>query len=150
MRVPTPLPPLVTLGGIALSDPEKAEALADTLKSQFQPVNDPSDLAVIEKVDEALQAYSYAPASEPKLTDSVEVQDAIRGLKVGKAPGHNGLPNRSVKRLPQWAKCLLVALFNAALLAQYFQTLWKHAPSFLSLSPGRTRHHPRRIGVLVC
>ena len=40
MRVPTPSPPLVTTGGIALSDSEKAEALADSLESQFQPVTD--------------------------------------------------------------------------------------------------------------
>jgi hypothetical protein len=91
MKVPTPSPPVVTPGGIALSDPEKAEALADSLESQFQPVNDPSDPTIIEKVDEALQAYSYAPASDPKLTNTMKVQHAIRGLKVGKAPGRNGL-----------------------------------------------------------
>jgi hypothetical protein len=92
---------LVTPGGTALSDSEKAEALADSLDAQFPPANDSSDLAVIEKVTEALQAYSYAPASEPKLTNPKEVQDAIRGLKVGKAPGPNGLPNRALKHLPQ-------------------------------------------------
>jgi hypothetical protein len=34
--------PLVTPGEIALSDSEKAEALADNLEAQFQPVTDPS------------------------------------------------------------------------------------------------------------
>ena len=58
MRVPTPSPPLVTQGGLALSDTEKAEALADSLEAQFQPVNDPSDQAVIDMVGDALQAYS--------------------------------------------------------------------------------------------
>jgi mevalonate kinase len=48
MRVTTPTPPP---GGIALSDSEKAEALADSLEAQFQPVADPSDTAVIETVD---------------------------------------------------------------------------------------------------
>jgi hypothetical protein len=71
MRIPTPSPPLFTPGGTALSDPEK-EVLTDSLESQFQPVNDPSDPAVIEKVAEGLQAYSYAPASEPKLTNPME------------------------------------------------------------------------------
>jgi hypothetical protein len=94
MRIPTPSPPLVTRGGNALSDTEKAEALADSLESQIQPVKDPSVPAVIEKATEALQAYSYAPASEPKLTKRMEVQDANRGLKVSKTPGPNGLPNR--------------------------------------------------------
>jgi hypothetical protein len=89
-------PPLDTSGGTALSDPEKAEALADSLESQFQPVNDPSDPAVIDKVTEALQACSYAPANESMFTYPMEVQDAIRGLKYGKAPGSNGLPNRAL------------------------------------------------------
>ena len=65
MRVPTPSPPLVTQGGLALSVSEKAEALADSLEAQFQPINYPSDPAVIEMVGEALLAYSYEPASEP-------------------------------------------------------------------------------------
>jgi hypothetical protein len=34
--------PLVILGGIALSDSEKVEALADSLETHFQPVPDPS------------------------------------------------------------------------------------------------------------
>jgi hypothetical protein len=73
MRIPIPSPPLVIPGGTAVSDSEKAEALADNLESQFQPVNDPSDPAVIEKVTEALQAHYYAPASETDLTNTMEV-----------------------------------------------------------------------------
>jgi hypothetical protein len=48
MQVPTPSPPLLVPGGLALSDSEEAEALADSVEAQFQPVNDPSDPAVIE------------------------------------------------------------------------------------------------------
>jgi hypothetical protein len=142
MRVPTPSPPVVTPGGSALSDPEKTKALADSLESQFQPVNDPSDPAVIEKVAEALQAYSYAPASEPNLTNPMGVQDAIRGPKVGKASGPNGLPNRALKHLPQRTICLLVALCNAALLVQCFQTVWKHARVISILKPGKDQSLP--------
>jgi hypothetical protein len=43
-------------GGITLSDSEKAEALADRLETQFQPVTDPSVPAVIEMVDVALRS----------------------------------------------------------------------------------------------
>ena len=66
MRVPTPSPPLVTPGGLALSDSEKAEALADNLEAQLQPVTDPSVPAVIEMVDVALMSYFIRPASEPE------------------------------------------------------------------------------------
>jgi hypothetical protein len=87
MRIPTPSPILLVPGGLAFSYSEKAEALADSLEAQFQPVKDPSSPAAIEAVDEAMHAYEYAPASEPKLTSPSEVQEAIKGIKAGKAPG---------------------------------------------------------------
>jgi hypothetical protein len=49
--------PLGTPGGIAVSDSEKAEALADALETQFQPVADPLVPAVIEMVEAALGSY---------------------------------------------------------------------------------------------
>jgi len=101
--------------GIALSGSEKAEALAESPEAQFQPVNEPPVPAVIEVVDEVMRAYSFAPASEPKLTDTPEVQDAIRGLKVGKAPGPNCIPSRALKHIPLRVLSILVMLFNAIL-----------------------------------
>jgi hypothetical protein len=47
VRVPTPSPPLVTPGGIALSDSEKAEDIAESLEIQFRPVADTSVTAVL-------------------------------------------------------------------------------------------------------
>jgi hypothetical protein len=137
MRLKTPSPTLVTQGGLPLQDSEKAETLAHRLEAQFQPVNDSSDLVVVEMVDEALQAYSYAPASEPKLKNPAEVKDDIRGVKVGKALGPNGIPNRALKNLPHRAVSLLAAIFNAALLAQYFPSVWKHDHIVSILKPGK-------------
>jgi hypothetical protein len=99
----------------------------DTLETYFQPVADPSVPAVIQMVDVALKSYFQAPAREPKLTNPGEVHEAIRGLKVDKAPGPNGIPNRALKPLPQRAVSLLVQIFNAILLTHYFPSLWKHA-----------------------
>jgi len=73
MRFSTPSLPLVTRSGIALSNSEKAEALADSSGAQFQPVTVPSASAVIEIVDVALESYLQTPASEPKLTNPDEV-----------------------------------------------------------------------------
>jgi len=56
MRIPTPSLPLVTPGVQALSDSEKAEALADSLEAQCLPVNDPSVPADIEEFNEAMRA----------------------------------------------------------------------------------------------
>jgi hypothetical protein len=104
--------PLVTPGGTALSDSEKAEALADILETQFQPVTDPLAPAVIEMVDVVLRSYFMSPASEPKKTNPDEVQEVIRGLKISKAPGPNGIPNTVLKQLPQRAVSLLAQIFK--------------------------------------
>jgi len=88
-------------------------------------------------VDVALSSYFQTPPSEPKLTNSDEVLEAIRGLKVGKAPGPNGIPNRALKHLPQRAVSLLVRIFNAILLTHHFPSFWKHARVTSMLKPGK-------------
>ena len=117
---PYSISPLVTPGGNVLSDSEKAKALTDSLETQFQPVIDPSAPTAIELDDVALRSYFLTHASEPTLTNPDEIQDAIRGLKVNKAPGRNGIPNRALKYLPQRSVSLLVQIFNAALLTLHF------------------------------
>ena len=99
------------------------------MEAQFEPVNDLSVPAVIEEDNEAMRAYSFAPASEPKLTNPTEVQDAIRGLIVGKAPGPDGIPNRALTHLPLSAVSLLV-VFSAIFQTQYYPAAWKHARVF--------------------
>jgi len=129
--------PLFIPGVLALSDPEKAEALADNLETQFQPVTDPSFPAVIETVEVALRYYFLSPASEPQLTTPDEVHEAIRGLKVSKAPGPNVLPNRVLKHLPKRAVSLLSRIFHAVLRTQNIPPTWKHARVMSILKPGK-------------
>jgi hypothetical protein len=100
-------------------------------------VTDPSVPAVIETVDVGLRSYFMAPHNEHKLTNPVEVQKAIRGLKVSKAPDPNGIPNRDLKHLPQRAVSLLVLIFNVILFTHHLLTAWKHAPVISILKPGK-------------
>jgi hypothetical protein len=88
-------------------------------------------------VDEALRAYSYAPENKPEFTNPAEIQDAIRGLKFGKGPGPNGIPNRALKHLPQGDVFFLVKVFNTILLMQYFPCVWKHDRVISILKPGK-------------
>jgi hypothetical protein len=141
-RVLTPSSPLVTPGGIALSDSEKAEALAVNLETLFQPVTDPSVRAVIQAVNVGLRSYFMALPSEPQLTNPEEIQKAIRGLKDSKAPVPNGIPNRAVMHLPQRTVNLLVLIFNAILLTHQFPTSWEHARVTSILKPGRNQALP--------
>ena len=78
--------------------------------------------AGIEMVDVVLRSYFQTPASEPKLTNPDEVHKDIMGLKVGKAPGPNGITQRALKHLPQRAVSLLVRIFNA-ILTHHFPSL---------------------------
>ena len=137
IRVPTPSPPLVTPGGIALSDSEKGEALADNVEAQFQLVTDPSVPAVIEKVDVALSSYLLSPASEPQLTTHDEVHKVIRGLKASKSPGSNSIANRALKHPPKRTVSLLAHIFNVVLRTHHVPQTWKHARVISILKSGK-------------
>jgi hypothetical protein len=69
-------------------------------------------------------------------------KEAIRGLKVGKAPGPNGIPNRAMKHLPMRAVLLLVQIFNAVLRTHHFPPAWKHARVIYILKPGKDPAQP--------
>jgi hypothetical protein len=93
---PHPISPLVTPRRDALSEYEKAEALADNLKARFQAVKDSSVSAIIETVDMATRSYFLSPARETKLTNPNDIHEAISGLKVSKADGPNGIPKTAL------------------------------------------------------
>jgi hypothetical protein len=59
------------------------------------------------------------PANEPEFTNPKEVQDAIRSLKVAKAPDPDGIPNRALKHFPLSVVSLLDVLFNVIFRSQY-------------------------------
>ncbi len=93
-------------------------------------------------VNVELESYLQTPAREPTLTNPVDVQDAIRGLKVGKAPGPNVIPNRALKHLPTRAVLLLVQLYNAIQGTHHFPTAWKHAWVISILKPEKDPAQP--------
>jgi hypothetical protein len=75
----------------------------------------------------ALRFYFMVTAGEPKLTNREAVKEAMRGLKLSKAPGPNSIPNRAMKHLTQQAVSLLVLIFKAIFFTHHFPTAWKHA-----------------------
>jgi len=78
-----------------------------------------------------------APASVTKLTNTDGVQEAIRGLRFGKASGPNDVPNRAFKHLTQRVISLLVLIFNAILFTHHFPIAWKHARVISIFKPGK-------------
>lgn len=120
---------MVTWRELLSRTPRKPKNL-QSLEAQFQLVNEPSVPTFIEVVDEVMRAYLFAPVSEPKLTNTPEIQDAIWGLKVGKAAGPNDILSMALKHIPLNVVSLLVMLFNAILQMQYFPPAWKHFHDF--------------------
>jgi hypothetical protein len=54
-----------------------------------------------------MRAYLFAPSSKLKVTDTTEVQDAVQGLKVRKAPDPIGIPSSTLKHIPLGVVSLL-------------------------------------------
>jgi hypothetical protein len=71
------------------------------------------------------------------LTGPEEVHEAIKGLKLSKAPGHNSIPKRALKHPPKHAVYLFVLIFNAVLRTHHFPPVWKHARVTSVLKPGK-------------
>jgi len=90
----------------------------------------------------ALNSYLQTPASEPKMTNPDEFREAIRCLKVGKAPGPNGVPNRALNHLRTRAVLLLVQIVNTILRTHHIPPVWKHARVISILKPGKDPTQP--------
>ena len=69
-------------------------------------------------MDVALRSYVLSPVSEPQMTTPDEVHEAIKGIKLSKFPGPNGIPNRALKHLPKRAVSFLARILNAELRTQ--------------------------------
>ena len=98
----------------------------------MQPVKDPSEPALIGAVNEAMRAYSESSRLCASAYNPAVVQDAIRGLKVGKAPRPNGIPNRALKHLPLKCRVIQRDFSNPVHPAN-----WKNARVFSILKPGK-------------
>jgi hypothetical protein len=105
------------------------------VETRFKPLADYSVPAVIEMVDMAMWSYFSTPAGELEITNPDEVHEAIRGLKVGKATGPNGMLNRALKHLLQRTVSLLAQIFYAIFLTHHFPSFWKHARVISILKP---------------
>jgi hypothetical protein len=101
MRVPTPSSPLQVPWGLALSDSEKVEALADSIEAQFQLVDDPSDPAVMEMVNEVMLCVQVCPRKWTEINQSLGGPAGHKGTQGWQGSGSERYseqgPNASTK-----------------------------------------------------
>lgn len=145
LRIPSKVPPLHGQLGMAYSNQEKADALADTLESTFTPNNDPSDLDHIEEVHRFTRTLrsKECPPNETDHVTTGELKLAIAKLKNRKAPGADNIPNIVLKHLPQKALLAITNLFNCMLDRQHFASSFKHSKIILFHKPGKDPAFPQ-------
>lgn len=145
LNIPTKVPPLHGVNGMAYSDQSKANAFADTLESTFTPHNDPSNIDAIEEVEEEVDRINdlTASAKDINIVTPREVRKIIQRLKNKKAPGLDLIPNQAMKHLTKKATVYLTKIFNSMLKLQYFSINMKKSKVILFPKPGKDQAFPQ-------
>jgi hypothetical protein len=125
----TNIPTLHSRQGLVFSDEEKAEAFADTFESQFSLnrhyTDDINHEQNIERQIKNIINQNTTPNEQIQPTDEQEVRAHIKKLKTKKAPGHDQITNKALKKLPQNTVQNLTLIINQILTLQHFPTTWK-------------------------
>lgn len=138
-----PAPPLRSRTGLAHSDTEKSEALADAMASQLRPHDDVMDADHAENVISTVKDFlqeNQPPDFEPVTED--EVKTVLHSLPRNKAPGPDRIPNEVLSHLPQPQITFLTNIFNHILLFNHFPTSWKTAKIVTFPKPGKDHSIP--------
>jgi hypothetical protein len=135
-----PLTPVLGPNGFTNSTMETAQVL---LKNNFPELDTnftAEDLKVIKEVTD------YASQSSPNLVPlftSCEIKAAVNKIKLGKAPGPDGIPGSIIKDLSTQLVPLLVKLLNGCLTVGYFPKDWKAANVIFLQKPGKKLEDPK-------
>lgn len=131
------IPSLVTPNGMAETNEEKVEALAESLQKQFEP-NNMGDLAFQNQIENEVITYLLTPWQEnPTPISEQEMEDAMKQLKPNKAPGPDKITNKILKALPKKLKDFLLWLFNNCLEKAYYPKEWKRTEVRCLPKPGK-------------
>jgi hypothetical protein len=111
---------------------DKANVIADCLENQFKAHDfcDGDNRRHLEAQAEALLATF--DEDDPVNFRPCDVSKEIQSLKLGKACGFDGIPNRSLVHLTH--------LFNHCLRLGHFPAPWKENKSYLCRNPAKTLH----------
>ncbi|GBN73212.1 putative RNA-directed DNA polymerase from transposon X-element [Araneus ventricosus] len=98
------IPPLISLAGIANTDTEKANCLANSLEAQFT-VNYISHPDTEETVNDSATCFRLEISPDNQMSGGPlfpsEIQNCIKNLKNNKSPGLDRFSNKMIKNLPK-------------------------------------------------
>jgi hypothetical protein len=113
---------------MAITNPEKAELIADSLRSQFTPNHDILDLNTFSQVIprvEQLNNSAIHNTLDPIST--TEITNFINKLKKNKSPGEDKINAKMLINLPINFIIFITFLLNSLLKLNHFPTHWKNA-----------------------
>ncbi|GFV19493.1 probable RNA-directed DNA polymerase from transposon X-element [Trichonephila clavipes] len=125
--------------GIAYTDDEKAETLADSLENQFQlndisnPTQDSTHTRLVSRFLNNENNFDDSPIN----TKPSEIISIINNFKIRTAPGREGITTKMCKHFNRSVIFQITNLINNILKVGYFPQLWKTASVIPILKPGK-------------
>lgn len=136
------IPALVRDDGTTAFEPQdKAELFADSLEGQFTP-NPSTMIPENEHVDACVRQFLERPASyEASPVSLQELRGILRWLNKRKAPGHDGIGNLALVRLPDRAVEVFVSILNSIYKHGHFPASWKLAKVIVIPKPKKQHRY---------
>lgn len=145
---------------LAFSEQEKANTLASAFQNAHMTTYD--DTSVMDRqvkqslinLNSASQSTLANQSNNSLKTFATEsVSAIIQSLKVKKAAGPDGVPNKLIRNLPNLAIKLLTKMLNSCLMIGHFPEAWKVSKVLAFPKPGKATNDPnnyRPISLLSC
>jgi hypothetical protein len=126
--------------GITYQPNEKAKVIADSLENQFTS-HDLSDENHARHVEITVQALLASVSGTPlgKLRPC-DIHISANSLKLRKACGFDGIPEKCLRHLPIRPLIYLTHLFNHCLWLPHFPKHWKEAKFMTLPKPGKNQN----------
>ncbi|GBO22395.1 hypothetical protein AVEN_207328-1 [Araneus ventricosus] len=134
------IPNLISPAGIANTDQEKANFLADSLEKQFT-LNNISDPDTEEIVSDSVTCFRINNNYPSELNDPPfpsEIVKCIKKLKINKAPGIDSIDNKMLKNLPWNIILNLNTIIHKIMAIGHFPSRWKTATVVPILKPANS------------
>lgn len=131
--------------GLATTNTEKAQILAETLAQTFT-LNPPNaESQTIQAEYNICHHFHPEPKATLTETETVTIQELasiVAKLPDGKAPGFDEITIAIIRQIPDNQAHKLVAIFNAAIRLQHFPLTWKMAKIITFHKAGKPQQEP--------
>ncbi|GFT56604.1 probable RNA-directed DNA polymerase from transposon BS [Trichonephila clavipes] len=139
------IPNLISPSGIASTDEQKANLIANTFIDNYTENKRPGNFTtnIDSDVSSTIRNFFATPSSTPTPpTNPVEISDYVKTLKNNKAPGFDNVTNKMIKNFPIKVLLILTYIINKILLLHHFPKSWKIAIVFPIHKAGKDKNYP--------